>query len=73
MAVDLDSPSDRLRLALDLFAAGEAMMRQNLKRQFPDADDADIETRLAAWLSERPGAESGDSAGRPVPWPRPRG
>jgi hypothetical protein len=73
MASEVDSPAGRLRLALDLFATGEAMMRQNLKRRFPQADEAEIEARLSAWLSERPGAEAGDSAGRPVPWPRPRG
>jgi hypothetical protein len=73
MASEVDSPGGRLRLALDLFATGEAMMRQNLKRRFPQADEAEIEARLSAWLSERPGAEAGDSAGRPVPWPRPRG
>jgi len=73
MASEVDSPAARLRLALDLFAAGEALMRQNLKRRFPDDDDNAIETRLRAWLCERPGAENGDAAGRPRPWPRPRG
>jgi hypothetical protein len=61
---------ERLRLALDLFAAGEALMRQNLRRRFPAASEAEIEERLTAWLSDRPGAERGDAVGRPVPWPR---
>jgi hypothetical protein len=26
---------------------------------------------LVAWLRDRPGAEHGDAAGRPIPWPRP--
>lgn len=61
---------ERLHLALELFAAGEAMMRQNLRRRFPAASAEEIEDRLVAWLSERPGAESGDGAGRPGTWPR---
>jgi len=60
----------RLRLAFDLFKAGEKIMRQNLRRRFPDASGEEIEERLNDWLRERPGAEHGDSAGRPVPWPR---
>jgi hypothetical protein len=60
----------RLRLALDLFAAGEAMMRQRLRRLHPDLDDAAIERRLIAWLQSRPGAEAGDASGRPAAWPR---
>ena len=62
--------AERLRLAFDLFAAGEALMRQNLKRRFPGASAEEIEARLAAWLSERPGAELGDAVGRPSRWPR---
>lgn len=64
--------AERLRLALDLFAAAEAMMRQNLCRRFPEANAEEIEDRLVAWLSERPGAEHGDAAGRPGTWPRVR-
>jgi hypothetical protein len=55
---------------LDLFEAGVEMMRQNLRRQFPEADEKEIASRLAQWLQERPGAEFGDCDGRPVPWPR---
>jgi hypothetical protein len=54
----------RLRLALDLFATGVALMRQNLRRRFPQASDAEIGRRLTAWLGERPGAEHGDAEGR---------
>ena len=63
--------SQRFRTALDLFEAGVGMMRQNLRRRFPDADEKEIAERLAQWLQERPGAEHGDCTGRPVPWPRP--
>jgi hypothetical protein len=67
-----DETIDRLHLALDLYAAGEAMMRQNLRRRFPAASPAEIEDRLMAWLSERPGAEIGDAPGRAAAWPRAR-
>jgi hypothetical protein len=62
---------ERLRLTLDLFDAGESMMRQALRRRFPEEDQADIERRLNAWLGERPGAEDGDGPIRRVRWPRP--
>lgn len=62
--------AERLRVAFDLFGAGEALMRQNLRRRFPHASDAEIEIHLNAWLAERPGAEWGDAVGQPVPWPR---
>jgi hypothetical protein len=64
--------AERLRLALDLFEAGELIMRQNLRRRFPAASAAEIEERLDRWLSERPGAEFGDTVGRPTTWPRPK-
>jgi hypothetical protein len=57
--------AERLRIALDLHDAGVEMMRQNLKRRHPGADEAEIERLLLAWLHERPGAEHGDAVGRP--------
>jgi hypothetical protein len=69
--MDSSPESSRFRIALDLFEAGVGMMRQNLRRQFPEADEKEIASRLAEWLQERPGAEFGDCDGRPVPWPRP--
>jgi len=62
--------SERLKVVLDLAAAGEAMMRQNLRRQFPDASGEEIERRLTEWFLTRPGAEQGDGALRPGKWPR---
>ena len=59
-----------LRLALDFFEAGEDMMRMTIRRRLPHADQATVERTLDEWLRFRPGAENGDSAGRPVPWPR---
>lgn len=70
MALDHAAAARRLQVALDLFEAGVAMMRQKLRREHPDWSEAEVEARLSAWLQERPGAEHGDAAGRPVPWPR---
>jgi Rv0078B-related antitoxin len=67
---DQQGAIERLRLALDLFATGEAIMRQNLRRRFPHASPEEIEVRLDAWLVERPGAEAGDAVGRAAVWPR---
>lgn len=53
---------ERYRITLDLFEAGEQIMRQNLL--------AEIEARLEVWLQTRPGAEGGDAIGRVRPWPR---
>jgi hypothetical protein len=55
----------RLRQALELFEAGESMMRARLRRDHPGADGAEIERLLVEWLRTRPGAEHGDSSGRP--------
>jgi hypothetical protein len=51
---------ERFRTALELFETGEAIMRQNLRRRFPNASAEEIERRLIAWLQTRPGAELGD-------------
>jgi hypothetical protein len=71
MEVDsAETIAERLKTAFDLFLAGERMMRQNLKRRHPEATLEEIEHRLCAWMSERPGAEHGDAVARPIPWPR---
>jgi hypothetical protein len=62
----LDDVAERLRIALDMFDLGESIMRQNLRRSFPQASDADIEAKLSEWLSQRPGAEYGDAPGRRI-------
>ncbi|WP_438000499.1 hypothetical protein [Sorangium sp. So ce185] len=69
-AADPTRWAENLRLAFELHDAGVALMRQNLRRRLPGAGEEDIDERLADWLRERPGAEFGDSEGRPVPWPR---
>lgn len=55
----------RFRVALELFATGEAIMRQNLRRRYPQASAEEIETKLVQWLQTRPGAETGDAPGKP--------
>jgi Rv0078B-related antitoxin len=68
-----DSPemlAARLRTAFDLFELGESMRRSQLRREYPDATEGEIEALLVTWLHARPGAEHGDSWGRPVSWPR---
>jgi len=69
MSPEAQAAAQRLRLALDLFESGEAVMRQNLRRKFPEATEAEIEERLTNWLRHRPGAEQGDSSGKPIAWP----
>jgi len=63
-----DDPAAKLRLALDLFDSGVAMMRETLRRRFPAASDQMVAEALAVWLRQRPGAEHGDTAGRLRDW-----
>lgn len=59
---------ERLRLAIEMADAGIALMRQNLKRRFPNESDEQIDRRLSAWLRERPGADDGDAPGVRRSW-----
>ena len=59
----------KLRLACDLSDSDVAMMRQTLRRRFPEASERTIADALARWLLERPGAEHGDASGRVREWP----
>jgi Rv0078B-related antitoxin len=59
------TPVQRLKIAFDLHDFGVKMMRQNLRRRFPEAKDEDVEKKLLEWLRTRPGAEHGDGVGRP--------
>ena len=56
----------RMRATFDLYETAQIMMRQNLRRRYPDLDDEEINRRLEAWRRRRPGAEHGDGVGRPV-------
>ena len=53
----------RIERAFELYEMAEAMMRQNLRRRFPEESDDQIEQRILAWLRHRPGAEIGDAGG----------
>ena len=67
-----DSPdvlAARLRMAFDLCELGESVRRAQLRREHPEATDEEIEALLVIWLQTRPGAEYGDSWGRPISWP----
>jgi hypothetical protein len=44
----------RMRQTLDLYELAEAMMRQNLRRRYPQASEAEIEQHLLAWLRKEP-------------------
>lgn len=50
----------RMKTAMDLYAAAESMMRQNLRRRFPGESEEQIERRLLAWLRKE-----GESGGWP--------
>jgi hypothetical protein len=41
-------------MAIELFGLGEAMMRGNLRRQYPEAGAAEIEQKLTQWLRDHP-------------------
>ena len=56
-----------MRATLDLYQTAQLMMRQNLRRRYPDLDGEAIERRLDEWRRQRPGAEHGDGVGRSIP------
>jgi len=58
--------AEAFQATLDLHETGVALMRQNLRRADPAADEQTIDGRLQAWLMERPGARFGDAEGTPV-------
>jgi hypothetical protein len=58
--------SDVFRTTPNLVGTGVVLMRQNLRRQHPQAKEDAIDRQLRQRLLERPGAELGDSPGRPV-------
>ncbi len=61
MALSPDVVQQRFRETLELFEVGLEMQRAQLRREHPEADDAEIEQLLRAWLRHRPGAEHGDA------------
>jgi hypothetical protein len=48
-ACQLD-PAEKLQQALDTMRAGIRLKRSNLRRQFPEAAETEVDHRLAEWL-----------------------
>ncbi|MFN7942153.1 MAG: hypothetical protein U0X73_11180 [Thermoanaerobaculia bacterium] len=59
----------RVALTLDLFAAAEEMMRQNLRREFPAASAREIERRLRDWYLDDRGRRPPAPEFREIPPP----
>ena len=67
-----DKVLDNTAATATLIEAGIALMRQNLRRRHPDADEARIDDLLRAWLYRADDPVPGDVAGavherRPIP------
>lgn len=61
------TPEGRFLLAFEMAEFGIALMRANLRRRFPDASDAEVATRLAAWIE---GPDPSDQDMKCIAWPR---
>lgn len=44
----------RARDTFDLFDFADNVMRQNLRRKYPEASQEEIQLRFAAWAEKRP-------------------
>ena len=60
-----DGAESPLRVTFDLFRMAVKMRAERHRREHPDATEAEVEAAVQAWVSHRPGAEFGDSAGVP--------
>lgn len=71
MATPDRDPQVLARQMFDLYQTAKDVMRQNLRRRYPEASEEEIAERMRAWLLHRPGAEHGDVSGpirvRPFP------
>ena len=43
-------PAEKLQQALEVMRAGIRLKRSTLRRQFPEADETEVDHRLAKWL-----------------------
>lgn len=57
--------AQRIRTVFAMYEFGERMYRARLRRENPNATDAEIDTLVSTWLRDRPGAPLGDAVGRP--------
>lgn len=46
------SPAEKLAQALETMRSGIRMKRLMLRRQYPDANESEIDRRLAEWLAD---------------------
>jgi len=68
--LDPEVGAKRLMMALQMRTLGVSMMRQTLKRRFPEDSAEDHERRMSLWLRNPPGAKAGDADGERIEWPR---
>ena len=61
----MEAASERLMLALELSEAGLEMQRMNLRRASSQVREEELDELVREWLSRRPQAPFGDSAGVP--------
>ena len=59
--------ADKLRLALDLGECGLDVMREQLRREYPDESDESIHRRLVAWFQDGSTVVIGDDERRLAP------
>ena len=68
MSLGPESPeARRLRLAFEMHEMGKAMMLARLRREHPEASEAELRERLSSWLRAPRGEH-----GRPIELPRRR-
>ena len=60
---DVLSYKQRARITADLFEAGVQIMRNNLRRRYPNAGDTEIGRMLLDWLRRKDDPIPGDVAG----------
>jgi len=60
---DADRYRENAETTAILMEAGIALMRQNLRRRYPQASEAEIDALLNAWLYRADDSIPGDTAG----------
>jgi hypothetical protein len=63
-----ESASRKLEMTLDMFRIGVSFMEAQLRRRYPNLTDAQMVSKLRAWLVDKP--PPGGSELQPVRWPR---
>ncbi|MHB8876022.1 MAG: hypothetical protein ACYC8T_20220 [Myxococcaceae bacterium] len=56
-----ETPGAKLRVSLELFEAGVAMMRARLRQRHPQASGRTIERMLVEWLGDKPPHDFGST------------